>query len=182
MKKIILGFTGEMACGKGTATKYLTKKYQANSYRFSTMLRDVLGRLYLDESRENMQRISTVLRQNFSEDLMAKVITEDVKNDKGEVIIIDGIRRMADIKFLSEISEFKFVYIDVNLEKRYERMKLRNEKQGDDEKSLEDFKKENEQESELQIKDLKDKADFVVDNDGSLEEFYSKINELIKNN
>jgi len=179
MKKIILGFTGEMACGKGTATHYLTEKYKANSYRFSTMLRDVLKRLYLDESRENLQKISTVLRQNFSEEIMAKVITEDVKNDQGEVVIIDGIRRMADIKYLSEIPEFKFVYIDVDLEKRFERMKLRKENPGDDVKTLDDFKKENEQESELQIKGLKDKADFVVDNRGSLDEFYSQIEKII---
>jgi len=182
MKKIILGFTGKMACGKGTAAEYITEKYKANSYRFSTMLRDVLNRLYVDVNRENLQKFSKILRQNFGEDLMAKVITGDVKNDKNEVIVVDGIRRMADIKYLREISGFKFVYIDVNLETRYERMKLRNENQGDSKKTLEEFKEEHEQESELQIKGLREKADFVIDNSGSLEEFYSKIEKIIKNN
>ena len=179
MAKIILGFTGEMACGKGTASQYLAEKHKANSYRFSTMLRDVLDRLYLDQSRENMQEISKVLRKNFGEDLMAKVITDDVKNDKGEVVVVDGVRRMADIKYLGEIPEFKFIYIDVDLETRYERMKIRNENEGDSEKTLEEFKKEHEQESELQIRDLKEKADFVIDNNGSLEEFYSQIEKII---
>jgi len=60
MKKIILGFAGEIASGKGTAAKYLAEKYGSGYFRFSTILRDVLKRLYLDESRENAQKISTV--------------------------------------------------------------------------------------------------------------------------
>ena len=32
--KIILGFVGDLASGKGTICKYLNEKYSANTYRF----------------------------------------------------------------------------------------------------------------------------------------------------
>ncbi len=68
MNKIVLGLAAELAGGKGTVAKYVTEKYDGSSHRFSTMLRDILSRIYLPDSRENMQKLSTILRQNFGED------------------------------------------------------------------------------------------------------------------
>ena len=53
-KKIIIGLVGQLACGKGTVAEYLKEKYGASVYRYSTMLRDVLNRLYLEINRVNM--------------------------------------------------------------------------------------------------------------------------------
>jgi dephospho-CoA kinase len=57
MKKII-GFVGPMASGKGAASDYLRKKHDAGYHRFSTMIRDVMRRLDIEDSRENMQKLS----------------------------------------------------------------------------------------------------------------------------
>ena len=180
MKKIILGFTGEIACGKGKATKYISEKYHGSSHRFSTMLREVLIRLYLEQSRKNMQEISTVIRQTFGEDTMATVIYEDVKTDPNEMIVIDGVRRLADIKYLKQLPEFKLVYIDTSIENRYRRIVKRGENPDDNTKTLEQFKKDQEGEADMQISGLKDKADFVVDNNGTTEDLYAQIDAIIK--
>jgi len=97
MSKIILGIASQIAAGKGMTTEYLTKNYRATSYRFSTILRDILDRLYLEHSRENLAKLSTILRKNFGENILAKVIYEDVKKDEQEIIVIDGVRRLEDI-------------------------------------------------------------------------------------
>lgn len=180
MPKIILGLTGEIASGKGTAAKYIIGKYQAGSHRFSTMLRDVLDRLYLPQSRENMQLISLALRQNFGEDILARVMAEEVKNDISEVVAIDGVRRLADIKYLRELPEFKLVYIETDMKKCYERIVGRGENPDEKRKTFEEFQKDHEQDAELQIKDLKNSADFVIDNNGALEELYRQVEKVIK--
>jgi dephospho-CoA kinase len=179
MKKII-GLAGEIASGKGTAAKYLKEKCGASSARFSTMLRDVLDRLYLPQSRENMQILSAILRQNFGEDLFAKVMACDVKNDASDVIVVDGMRRPADIKYLQELQEFELIYIESETKKRYERLILRNENPGDTKKTFEQFKKEQEQEAESQIRELKKLAHYVVNNDGNYEGLYKQIDHIIK--
>lgn len=180
MKKIILGFTGEMVSGKGTAAKYVTQKYKCNSYRYSTILRNVLDRLYLEQSRDNMQDLSTILRRTFGEDLLAKIIGNEVKDDKNEVVVVEGIRREDDIKYLRGLPNFNLVYIEASLERRFERLKKREENPDDKSKTLEEFKRDHEQESELQIKGLKAKADFVLDNAGTTEELYAQIDSIIK--
>lgn len=179
MEKIILGITGEIASGKGTTAKYLIEKYDATTHRFSTALRDVAKRVYLEESRENLQKISTMLRENFGDDILSKVIFHDVNNDNNEIITIDGVRRLGDIEFLKQIPGFKLVYVEASIENRYQRIIKRGENVDDNTKTFEDFKKDHEREAELQIKDLKNVADFVMDNNGSLDELYSQIDNIL---
>jgi len=179
-EKIILGFTGLPASGKGTAAKYFVENHNAKSFRFSTIMRDLLDRLYLPQSRENMSHISTVLRQNFSEDIFAKVMAEDVKQAKAELVVIDGARRLADIEHLRKIPGFKLVSIDVEMRIRYERLITRGENPDDNSKTWEQFQADHRLETEQTIPELMAKADIVVDNNGSLVDFYKQLDKLIK--
>lgn len=179
MQKIILGLAGEMASGKGTVAKYLVKKYKGNSHRFSTMLRDVARRMYLEESRNNLQTISEIFRQNFSQDILSKVIYQDVKNDSHRIVAVDGVRRAPDIKYLQTLPSFKLIYIETDLENRFARTRVRYENSDDETKTFEEFKKDQKKEAELQIRGLKKKADFVIDNNGDLKKLYSQIDKVI---
>jgi dephospho-CoA kinase len=180
MSKIILGLAGEIASGKGTIAKYIADKYDGSAHRFSTMLRDVARRMYLEENRENLQMISTIFRQNFFDDILSSVIAKDVENDNYEIIAIDGVRRMADIAYLQKIAGFKLVYVDATIENCYDRIIKRGENSDDNGKTFGEFRKDHEREAELQIKELKNKADFVIDNNGTFEELYNQIDKIIK--
>ena len=103
MNKKIIGLVGKISSGKGTVAKYMEEKYNANTYRFSTILRDILKRLHSEINRKNLQDVSTALRQTLGEDILAKVMAEDVKKDDNDLIVVDGIRRMADIKYLKKL-------------------------------------------------------------------------------
>jgi len=179
MAKVILGLAGEIAAGKGTVAKYIAEKYNGGTHRFSTMLRDVAKRMYLEENRENIQKISTIFRQNFSDDLLSKVIYHDVENDGHEHIAVDGVRRAPDIDYLKKLFGFKLVYIEADMKKRYDRIIGRGENTDDSNKTFEEFKKDHERETELRIKDLKNIADFVVNNNGTFEELYAQIDKII---
>lgn len=182
MAKLILGITGEMVSGKGTVAKYVCDKYGANSYKFSTILRDILDRVHLEHSRENLQNLSEVLRKTYGEDVMAKSITLDVQKDEGDVVVIDGIRRLPDIKFLKELPHFKLVYIDADMEIKHSRLLDRNENTDDANKTFEQFKRDHEGEAESQIRGLREYSQYVIDNNGSLDNLYVQVDKLIKEN
>jgi len=179
-KKIIFGFVGLIASGKGTANEYLKTKYQASTYRFSTMLRDVLNRLYLEVSRENLQKISQVVRENFGEETLSKVIAEDVTRDNALIISIDGIRRPGDVKFLSQIPGFILVNISADMKKRFERITKRGENTDDTKKTFEQFKIDHEQEAEMKILEIAQQATEQIDNNGSYEDLYAQLDALVK--
>jgi dephospho-CoA kinase len=179
MAKIILGFTGQLACGKGTVASYMTEKYGASNYRFSTVLRDVLQRLYIPHNRANMQDLSTILRQRFGEDLLAKVMAEDVRNDQQAVIAVEGIRRMADIVHLRTIPEFKLIAIEADEKIRYQRLISRGENPDDASKTWEEFLHDHLAETELSIPEVMATADFVINNNGTVDDLHQQIDSII---
>lgn len=178
--KIIIGLCGEMASGKGTVVKYLEEKYGAVSHRFSTSLRDVLSRLSIEVSRKNMQDLSRVLRETFGQNLLAKVIAEDAKNSNNKIIVIDGIRRPADIEYLGKLPEFKLIYVTADIKTRYERIIKRGENEDDLSKTFENFKKDHEAETELEIPRIGSNANIKIDNNGSLERLYEQVDKIAK--
>ena len=180
MKNIVLGLAGEAASGKGTISKYLQERYGAKSYRFSDVLRNILDSLYMEKSRDTMQRLSTSLREIFGEDLFARGIAEEVKRAGEKIIVIDGARRMADIRYLKENPDFKLVYLEADMKNRYERITKRGENSDDSGKTFKEFQKDHERETEVSIRELKQYADFLVSNDGDLDNLYKQIDKIIK--
>lgn len=182
MAKLILGISGEMGSGKGTIAKHVIEQHKGNAHRFSTILRDVLDRVYVEQSRENISIISTVLRKNFGEDILAKAMYHDAENDQHDLVVVDGVRRMADISYLKELPHFKLIYLEADMQKRYERIVKRAENTDDKTKTFEDFKKDHELETELQIRDLKNYANNILNNDGTYADLYMQIDEIITEN
>lgn len=179
MPKIIIALAGPIASGKGVVKKYLEEKYGASSYKFSNPLRDILKRLHLPISRENLQDISPLLLGRFGNDLLAKVIATDAKNDEAEIVVIDGARRLADITHLRALPEFKLIGVDADIKTRYERVVKRNENEGDAEKTFDQFLIDSDRETERTIPQVLAEADYLIDNNGDFASLYQQIDKLI---
>jgi len=179
-KKIILGIIGEISAGKDTLAEYLKLKHNATHYRFSEPLRDILVRLHIEINRHNLQNLSTMLRQLFGQNVLAKTICEDFKNGVN-MAVITGIRRPGDVDYFFNMPNFKLLYVTADIKIRYSRMLRRKENNDDNYKTFEEFIEDNKAEAELQIPLVSQKADFTIDNSGTLEELYIKIDQIITN-
>lgn len=178
-QKIIIGFTGLMASGKDAAKKYLEEKYGAESFRFSSIMRDVLKRINVEMSRTNLSAVSLCLRQTFGEDLFAKVIASDAQNANSDIVAVDGVRRLADIAHLSKLDGFHLVAIEADPKIRHERLVKRGENVGESEKTYEQFIADHQAETELTIPEVMSKADLRINNNGNFEDLYKQIDELV---
>ena len=177
--KTILGIVGEIGAGKTTATDYLKKKYGAVSFRFSDMLRDIADRMYIEKNRQNLQTLSTILRQNFTEDIMSKVIAKDVGQSGAQFLITEGIRRPSDIAYLKQMSGFHLIAVEADSRLRFERLTHRSENPDDQKKTWEEFQKEAEQESEQKVHEIAQEAGVTIDNNGSLEQLFQQIDDVV---
>lgn len=178
MGKIIIGTTGQIASGKDALAAYVVKKYNAKQLKTSTVLRDVLKRIYENINRENLQKLSLILRQSFGEDILAKIAYNDIQNSTEDVIIIDGIRRLQDIEMLKPLG-FKLIFIETAPEIRYERLIQRSENVDDRNKTYEEFQKDALGETEIYIAGFKDMADYIIDNNGNFEDLYKQFDDII---
>jgi dephospho-CoA kinase len=138
-----------------------------------------LDRLDLEKSRDNMQKISTVLRQNFGEDVLARILASDAKKLDSDIVVVDGVRRLADIKYLQELAGFRLWAIDADSQIRYQRMLERNENAGDTEKTFEKFMAEHEAESDREVPIVMAQAKIKIDNNGGTEDLYRQIDGFI---
>ncbi len=177
--KIILGFTGLIASGKGTAAKYFNEKYGATTYRFSTMLRDLLNRIHVEHSRDNIIKISEAIRRDFGEDVMAKTMAADAEADTNPFIVIEGIRRMADIEYLSRLPNFILIEIFAEPITRFERLVKRGENVGDTTKTYEQFLEDHKRSTEVSILDVIPRATERVDNNGTIDDLKKQLDALV---
>jgi dephospho-CoA kinase len=180
MNKVIFGLVGQMASGKDTVKLYLEDNYAAKSCRFSNILRSILDILGMENSRTNLQELSTNLRTFYGEDILAKTIVSQVNKIDSQVVVVDGVRRLADIKYLKELNNFFLISIEADLKIRYERLIKRGENENDDQKSFEEFVADHQKEAELQIEGVIKKADYKLDNNQDFNYLYQQIDKIIK--
>jgi dephospho-CoA kinase len=179
MPKLIIGLAGKIASGKGTVAAYLQAKYQAEIFGFSTPLRDILKRLYLEASRPNLAGLSSVLRSQFGQDLLSRAITQDLQTAKSDIAVLDGIRRLPDIEQARQLPNFKLVQVITDENHRYERLTKRQQNPDDATKTFEDFLIDDQKESDRQIPDVMALADFTINNDGDLNHLQTQVDELL---
>lgn len=180
MEKIILGFVGEIASGKGTACDYIVKSYNAGYHKFSTILRNILDRLHKEHTRKNLQNLSTALRQALGEDLLADVITKDVAVDKAAIVCVDGIRRPTDIDHLQKMPNFFLIHVTADEKTRFNRLTKRTENKGDTNKTFEEFLQDQKAESEQLILEVAKEADYVIDNNGDFTDLQKQLDDMLK--
>ena len=115
------------------------------------------------------------LRKHFGEDVLSKIISEDIKREKNKIVVLDGVRRSADIKYLKAVEGFYLIFIEADLKKRLKRLNARKEKIDDKEKEIGHFKKEHKSEVEIKIRQMKKIAHFVIKNNQGRSQLFRSI-------
>jgi len=179
-KKIVIGLVGQISSGKGIAADYLKNKYHAKILRFSNILRKILAEIGLEVSRKNQQNLSTSLRTNFGEDILSRHIADNIIKSKKNIIAVDGIRRMADIKHLKKFKNFYLVKIIAPSKIRYKRLITRNENKGDRKKTYSEFLADQKREADAEIPAVMKTADYEIVNNKGSAELFKQIDILIK--
>lgn len=181
----VLAFVGAPAAGKTEAAS-VAMEMGIPVITMGDVIRGELRRRGLPLSDENAGRIANELRAREGMDAIAKRCIplikgiKDVEEKKAKkVIVIDGIRGIAEVEtFKKEFgTDFVLVRIDAPLILRYERIKTRG--RGDDLLSIEEFKEREERENRWGMGEAMKKADKVVENEGSLEEFKEEIKRIL---
>lgn len=179
IKKMVIGITGKLASGKGTITKHIVEHYDAQKTRSSDPLRQTLVLFEIDQSRENLEKLSTFVRHTYGENTIARAVARVLRQSTARIAIFDGMRRLIDVETLRSFEHSLFIYVDVDRDIRYQRCKTRNENIGDAEMLYEKFCEKDDEEPEQQIEALREYADIVIDNGAGMNELMNQIKEKI---
>jgi dephospho-CoA kinase len=176
--KLIVALTGEKLGGKDTVAQYLVDRYGAFHVRHSHILDDILKILDMPISRRNEIDMGMSLRRVFGEGTLNPALRKRVSESDANLIVINGYRfqdELANVKSLGAHT----VYITAPEEVRYQRFLQRQEKADDARQTIEQFRQQEHEPTEVGIPALGAQADFKIENTGTLEELYKKIDNII---
>jgi len=177
-----IGITGTHGAGKGEVVNYLINHKAFSHYSVRGFLIEEIKRRNLEVDRNSMRLVANDLRANnhpgFIIEELYKVASEDGSNS-----VIESIRAHGEIEFLKSKGDFYLVAVDANRETRYERVCGRGSET--DKVTFEEFIEQEDKEmnatdpNKQNLSECIKRADYVIKNEGSLEELYRSIEEMI---
>lgn len=156
-----IAFGCKLQSGKSTAVKYLIERYGGIEKSFAAPLYNIL--YYAQETcgfkkekdRKFLQYIGTEWARSKDENIWANILINSITNEDRNVYV-------SDLRFKNEFNILKnngFINILIIRKHEFEELHQNHE-------------------SENSLNDEKN-WDFIVHNDGSLEEFYNKLDAII---
>lgn len=176
-QKTILGIIGKPLAGKSTVCEYLLDKRKGKRILISESLKKILEILDLPSGRDTMSSLSFALRQAFGESILMKPVVNEINKHSG-FILIDGIRKRSEVEILKSLNG-KLMYVQADDDARFQRYKKRLEKSDDGVGNMANFLSHQNFDSEKSVEELKEFADFRVDNSKSLQELVKQLDEVL---
>jgi dCMP deaminase len=179
---MILGVAGPYAAGKGEVVRFLRERSFA-ALSLSDVIREELAARGLEETRERMIEVGTELRAQHGDVVLAERLVARFEPDRNYVV--DSIRHPAEVEALRAArSHFRLIWVDADERLRVERLRARG--RGGDPRSLDELR--GLEGRELDSSDpggqrllaVRERADYVLRNDGSLEELEGALQEILK--
>jgi len=179
--KIVIGLVVEKGSGKETFSKFLKEIANGKEtlhIRFSDLLKETLEAWSIPVTRHNLQHLVVVMDKGFGVGTLSHAVEKRIENLKADMVILDGVRWKTDVDLLKRFPQNVLVYITSTLHVRYDRLKARGEKTGEESTSFVQFMKEEKAKNELLIPKIGASADVKIENSGSLKEFREKVEEF----
>ncbi len=169
---LVIGLAGLVAAGKTTVGKYLNR-CNYHYVRYSQIIEKGLADHCQTTNRDDLRIAGAKLFQNNSQYALNRRVADEVAAFPR--VVIDGMRHLEDYTFWKEqcFSNFILIFIDTDYELRATRFTTRGgENIGYDTAVTHP--------AEAEVFALKDKADYTIKNNGTLDELYTSIHRVLE--
>ena len=166
--KLIVCLTGMPGSGKSTIVSALKSK-GIETLNLGDGVRAEAKRRNLEPSGDNLGKLMLQLREKNGPGAIANLLTDQIQDSKSNIIIIDGIRSMAEIEVLKNVGSVKLLSIEATSDTRYKFLSSRG--RSDDPTTREKFEERDNRELGVGIGESIAIADeTIVNSDITLDE------------
>jgi len=176
--KLIVCLTGMPGSGKSTIVSALKSK-GIETLNLGDGVRAEAKRRNLEPSGENLGKIMLQLREKNGPGAIANLLTDQIQNSKSNIIIVDGVRSIAEIEVLKNVGSVKLLSIEATAETRFKFLKARG--RSDDPETKERFAERDNREISVGIdKSISIADETISNNDLTLDELTELAHTVIK--
>lgn len=179
---MIIGLTGSFGAGKGAVVEYLVDKKGFRHFSVRSFLIDELKRRGRATDRDAMIELANELRSKHSPSYILETLFKKAETEGGNAVI-ESIRAVAEAKFIKDQGGI-IIGIDAEPMLRYARSRGRGSET--DEVTFEEWKAQEVKETNPEDPTKQDifgalrESDFILENNGTLPELYSKIESVLE--
>lgn len=186
--KMIIGVVGKIAAGKTTVAKFFEEKgfcrVSCSDPLIDLLTHNVSDYSWIPElpekaepTRDRLIEFGKYLKDKYGGDILIRLAVDKKRHCKN--IVIDGVRSIEEVETIKRLGG-KVIYVEARPEVRYERLRKRGAEKDKVIQSFEDFLRMDEEEEKLyHTTKLKEVADYVIVNEGTLEDLREKVEEII---
>ena len=176
--KLIVCLTGMPGSGKSTIVSALKSK-GIETLNLGDGVRAEAKRRNLEPSGDNLGKLMLQLREKNGPGAIANLLTDQIQNSKSNIIIIDGIRSIAEIEVLKNVGSVKLLSIKATADTRFKFLKARG--RSDDPETKEKFAERDNREISVGIdKSISIADETISNNDLTLDELTELAHTVIK--
>lgn len=188
-EEMIIGVVGKIAAGKTTVAKFFEEngfcRVSCSEPLIDLLTHNISEYSWVPElpekaepTRERLIEFGRYLKEKYGGDVLIRLAVDKKRNCKN--IIIDGVRSREEIEAIKRL-DGKVIYVKARSGIRFKRLMRRKAGKDKDIKSFEDFKAMDDAEERLyHTSELKGLADYVIVNEGTLEELRKKVKGIIE--
>ncbi|MFH1773467.1 MAG: AAA family ATPase [Methanobacteriota archaeon] len=169
----IICITGMPGAGKNEVARFFEER-GISIVRMGDVVREEAERRGCRITPENLGKISAGLREEFGEEEIARRCFEQIEKIKCDILVIEGIRSLEEVAFFRQ--KFGNIYtlaVHSSQKTRFSRLKKRG--RGDDTKLWKEFEERDSRELGYGLGGAIALADFMLVNEGALEELREKV-------
>lgn len=181
---MIIGITGSLGGGKGTVVDYLVSEKGFKHYSSSDHLIEILKDRGETVDRDGMNSVANELRANNPAGVPAETYKKYEAQDGKSDVIFESLHSVPEVDFIKSIGGV-VIAVTADSDIRYDRITKRGSVK--DDVSKEEFIAQQEREekgssdpNKSNIFDTIKAADFVIKNNGNIEELHTQIEKLLQ--
>lgn len=171
----VIGFCGLPGSGKSTAINAI--KDLGTVITMGDVIRKEAQERNMEPNDENLGKIAKEFRKKWGDEIIAEKSVGLVKMQKTDVIFIDGIRSIPEVKVFRKYWKFPLIAIISSDYLRFKRIFERY--RSDDSKTLSEIKERDKREIGFGLKEVILKANYKIENNSTIELLEKKTKELI---
>lgn len=180
---MILAAVGKNGAGKDFFLDYVAEQYGFPMISIGDVVRELATKDGLELTRDNLHATSKKYMSEFGQTFFPEMIVKKIKESDAPNFLVSGIRPPSDIEIFKKEFGEKFILVDVVVssdEERYNRMLARGSER--DGKSIEKLKENDLHEEEIFHTSVSESmADYIMKNDGGVEDFYAGVKDFYDN-